>query len=147
MQAHHPTAAVAPPQPARLTSPQIGLHVSPGGTDTCTPGTYKYLFGSGKFAYSWLLSDSQSAPTKVVGSKPAIKVASAWLGKYLQCQVKVTPATVWKPLTEHSSGYVIRPQLTALVREQERHSSAVARPPPTRGSACQVLPPSQCRDE
>jgi hypothetical protein len=126
------TVPVAPPQPVRLTSPQIGLHVSPGSTNTCTSGTYRYLFGSGKFAYSWLLSNSPSAPTKVVGSKQTIKVDSSWLGKYLQCQVKVTPASLWKPLTEHSSGYVIRPQLTVLIppsviaKGDDPTSSAVA---------------------
>jgi uncharacterized repeat protein (TIGR02543 family) len=101
------TVPVAPPQPVRLSSPQIGLHVSPGGTDTCTAGTYNYLFGAGKFSYSWLLSGSARRKS-VVGKKPTLKVRSSWLGKTLGCHVKVTPTTGWKPLIEYSKTYVVR---------------------------------------
>jgi hypothetical protein len=101
------TVPVAPPRPVRLRSPQIGLRVSPGGTDSCTAGTYNYLFGAGKFSYSWLLSGSARRKS-VVGKKHMLKVRSAWLGKTLGCRVKVTPTTGWKPLVEYSKTYVVR---------------------------------------
>jgi Divergent InlB B-repeat domain len=100
------TVPVAPPRPVRLRSPQIGLHVAPGGSDICTAGTYKYLFGAGKFSYSWLLSGSARRKS-LVGKKRTLKVQSSWLGKTLGCRVKVTPTTGWKPLIEYSKTYVV----------------------------------------
>jgi len=108
------TVHVASPQPVRLTSPQIGLHVAPGGTDTCTAGTYKYLYGTGKFAYQWLLSGSAGRPS-VVGHGATIKVQSAWLGKDLGCEVTVTPGTLWKPMDEYSKDYEVRVGLSAPI--------------------------------